>query len=89
MLLRAVFLNKSMQVLVLVLSGAMPRLAGYVDTSVEPTLEQLERMKVLLYSTDIVGVSLAIARLWCYPLTRERCRQIRAKLSERNKASEG
>ncbi|MBL6912679.1 MAG: MFS transporter [Puniceicoccaceae bacterium] len=82
------FLNKSMQVLVLALSGAMPRLAGYVDTSVAPSLEQLERMKVLLYSTDIVGVLFALALLWFYPLTRERCRQIRVKLSERNEAAE-
>jgi GPH family glycoside/pentoside/hexuronide:cation symporter len=78
------FLNKSMQVLVLILSGAMPRLAGYVDTSAPPSTEQLERMKVLLYSTDIVGVLLAIVLLWCYPLTRERCGQIRAKLAARN-----
>jgi GPH family glycoside/pentoside/hexuronide:cation symporter len=78
------FLNKSMQVLVLALSGAMPRLAGYVDTSVAPTLQQLERMKVLLYSTDIIGVLLAVALLWCYPLTRERCRQIRAELDARS-----
>jgi Na+/melibiose symporter-like transporter len=56
---------------------------------VPPNLEQLERMKVLLYSTDIIGVLLALALLWCYPLTRERCRQIRAKLSARNKDSEG
>ena len=83
------FLNKSMQVIVLALSGAMPRLAGYMDTSVPPNLEQLECMKVLLYSTDIIGVLLALALLWCYPLTRERCRQIRAKLSARNKDSEG
>ena len=78
------FLNKSMQVLVLILSGAMPRLAGYVDTSAPPSTEQLERMKVLLYSTDIVGVLLAISLLWFYPLSRERCRQIRAKLAARN-----
>lgn len=80
------FLNKSMQVLVLVLSGAMPRLAGYVDTSTPPSMEQLERMKVLLYSTDILGVSLAIALLWCYPLSRTRCQQIRAQLAKRSSA---
>jgi GPH family glycoside/pentoside/hexuronide:cation symporter len=81
------FLNKSMQVIVLALSGAMPRLSGYVDTSEPPSIEQLERMKVWLYSTDIVGVLLALALLWFYPLTRERCRQIRAKLSERNETA--
>lgn len=78
------FLKKSMEVVVLALSGAMPRLAGYVDTSVAPTIDQLERMKVLLYSTDIVGVLLALALLWCYPLTRERCQEIRVKLAARN-----
>ena len=75
------FLKKTVEVLVLALSGAMPRLAGYVDASVPPTLEQLERMKVLLYGTDIVGVLFALALLWCYPLTRARCQRIRAESS--------
>ena len=71
--LRPAFLNKGMQVLVLALSGAMPRLAGYVDTSVPPSIEQLERMKVLLYSTDIVGVLLALVLLWvCSVATADR-----------------
>lgn len=77
------FLNKSVQVLVLALSGVLPRLAGYVDTSVAPTLEQLERMKVLLYTTDIAGIGLALVLLWFYPLTRERCAEIRRQLNNR------
>ena len=81
------FLNKTMQVVVLALSGVLPRLAGYVDTSVPPSIEQLERMKVLLYTTDIAGVSLALLLLWFYPLTRDRCSEIRAMLSERNQTA--
>lgn len=75
------FLNKMMQVLVLVLSGLMPRLAGYDDFSVAPTLDQLERMKFLLVLTDVLGIGLAFCLLWFYPLTRERCDAIRAQLN--------
>ena len=39
------FLSKIISVVVLVLSGLMPRLAGYTDFSIASTPEQLERMK--------------------------------------------
>jgi Na+/melibiose symporter-like transporter len=61
----------------------MPRLVGYVDTSVPPTFELLERMKTLLYSTDIVGISIALIFLWFYPLSRKRCAEIRSQLDAR------
>jgi Na+/melibiose symporter-like transporter len=77
------FLFKIVEVLVLVLSGLMPRLVGYVDTSVPPTFELLERMKTLLYSTDIVGISIALVFLWFYPLSRTRCAEIRSQLDAR------
>ncbi len=72
--------------MMLALSGILPRLAGYVDTSAPPTMVQLERMKVLLYSTDIAGISLALLLLWFYPLTRHRCAEIRRQLNERSLA---
>lgn len=78
------FLFKFVQVFVLILSGAMPRIAGYVDTSIAPSLEQLEFMKVIVYSTNIVGVSIAIYFLYFYPLTRIRCAEIKKQLDERH-----
>lgn len=74
------FLNKMVQVIVLVLSGLMPRLAGYTDFSVAPTMDQLERMKILLVATQVIGVSLAFFFLWFYPLSRRRCAVIRSTL---------
>ena len=78
------FLFKFVQVFILIISGAMPALAGYVDTSIAPTMPQLETMKVLVYSTNIVGVSAAIYFLYFYPLTRKRCALIRKQLDERH-----
>ncbi len=80
------FLNKTMQVVVLVLSGLMPRLAGYVDTSVPPSMEQLERMKFLLCATDVVGISIALLFLFFYPLSRTRCAENRRLLEDRKRS---
>lgn len=74
------FLNKMVQVVVLVLSGLMPRFAGYTDYSIAPTIEQLECMKMLLAVTHVIGIVLAVVFLWFYPLTRERCAEIRQEL---------
>ena len=79
------FLNKTMQVVVLVLSGLMPRLAGYVDTSVPPSMEQLERMKFVLCATDVAGISIALLFLFFYPLSRTRCAENRRLLEERER----
>ncbi len=83
------FLSKITQIVVLVLSGLMPRLAGYTDFSVAPTLEQLEQMKLLLVITDVVGIGLAFCFLWFYPLTRERCADIRRSLDARKIIKQG
>ncbi len=79
------FLNKMVQVVVLILSGLMPRLAGYTDFSVDPTFEQLERMKTLLLIANLAGVIPALICLWVYPLTRQRCAEIRSLLDKRKK----
>jgi len=81
------FLNKMVQVVVLLLAGLMPRLAGYTDFSLAPTMEQLERMKMLLVVTDVVGIGLAFFFLWFYPLTRERCTETRRILDTRKTAN--
>jgi Na+/melibiose symporter-like transporter len=77
-------LYKMMEVSVLLLSGWMPSLAGYVDTSIPPTMDQLERMKFLLCATDIAGISIALLFLFFYPLSRNRCHDIRRQLDARN-----
>ena len=74
------FVGKIAEVSVLLLSGLMPRLAGYVDTKVAPSMEQLETMKTLLFSTDIIGIVAALALLFFYPLTRKKCAEIQQKL---------
>jgi glycoside/pentoside/hexuronide:cation symporter, GPH family len=74
---------KLMEVAVLILSGWMPRLAGYIDTSTAPNFEQLERMKFLLISTDVAGISVALIFLFFYPLSRKRCTEIRSELDAR------
>lgn len=76
-------LYKIVEVAVLLLSGWMPSLAGYVDTSVPPTMEQLEKMKFLLCSTDVAGISIALIFLCFYPLSRSRCKDIRQQLDAR------
>jgi len=78
-------LYKMVEVAVLILSGLMPSLAGYVDTSVPPTMEQLEKMKFLLCSTDVAGIASALIFLCFYPLSRSRCKDIRRQLDERIK----
>lgn len=81
------FLNKIVQVFVLILSGLMPRLAGYSDFSIAPSLGQLERMKWWLVVTDVAGISLAFIFLCFYPLTRERCDETRRKLEKSRQVS--
>jgi GPH family glycoside/pentoside/hexuronide:cation symporter len=79
------FLNKMVQIVVLILSGLMPRLIGYTDFTVAPTMSQLERMKVMLILTQVVGIGLAFFFLWFYPLTRDRCTAIRRQLNLRQR----
>ena len=74
------FMGKIAEVAVLLLSGLMPRLAGYTDTSVDPSLEQLQTMKTLLFSTDIIGIGAALFLLFFYPLSREKCDEIQDQL---------
>ncbi|EDM26452.1 hypothetical protein LNTAR_05739 [Lentisphaera araneosa HTCC2155] len=79
---------KVSDVFVLLLSGYMPRLAGYVNTEVKPNMEQLENMKTLLVASDIIGVIAAIILIVFYPLSRKKCQQIQEQLEARNAANE-
>ena len=47
-------------------------------------MEQLLTMKSLLVATDIAGVAIALICIFFYPLTRERCADIKKQLQARN-----
>lgn len=80
------FLGKLTQVFVLVLSGLMPRLAGYVDTSIPPNIDQLQWMKAWLMITDLLGVLVAIGLLYFYALDRARAHRNRKTLDDRHQS---
>jgi GPH family glycoside/pentoside/hexuronide:cation symporter len=77
------FFGKTAQVGTLLLAGALPRMAGYVDTSVPPALAQLERMRAMLIAIQFIALLIAITILWFYPLTRARSEAIRRQLDQR------
>jgi GPH family glycoside/pentoside/hexuronide:cation symporter len=81
------FLNKTNQVIVLIAGGWLPRLAGYWDSTRAPTLHQLERMKLLLITTQVIGVVASLVCIWCYPLTRARSERTRRELDRRRSVS--
>jgi GPH family glycoside/pentoside/hexuronide:cation symporter len=77
------FLGKIAQVATLLLAGALPRLAGYADTSVPPALGELKVMRAMLIGIQFVAVLAAIIIIWFYPLTRSRSEATRRLLDER------
>ncbi|WDE99022.1 MFS transporter [Lentisphaera profundi] len=81
-------LNKGVQIVIFLISGYMPKLAGYVDQSVPPNMEQLLNMKKLLVATDIAGVAIALCCIFFYPLTRDRCASIKKQLQDRSAQKE-
>jgi glycoside/pentoside/hexuronide:cation symporter, GPH family len=54
------FFGKVAQVATLLLAGALPRMAGYVDTSVPPTLRELKVMRAILIGVQFVAILAAI-----------------------------
>jgi glycoside/pentoside/hexuronide:cation symporter, GPH family len=79
------FFGKTAQVGTLLLAGALPRIAGYTDTSVPPELTQLELMRAMLIGIQFVALVIAISILWFYPLTRSRSEAIRRQLDARRR----
>jgi glycoside/pentoside/hexuronide:cation symporter, GPH family len=79
------FFGKTAQVGTLLLAGALPRMAGYVDTSVPPEPAQLETMRAMLIGIQFVALVIAICILWFYPLTRSRSEAIRDQLDQRRR----
>ena len=61
------FFGKVAQVATLLLAGALPRMAGYLDTSVPPTLRELKVMRAILIGVQFVAILAAITIIWFYP----------------------
>ena len=79
------FFGKAAQVGTLLLAGALPRMTGYVDTSVPPQPAQLEMMRAMLIGIQFVALVIAIFVLWFYPLTRSRSEATRRQLDQRRR----
>jgi GPH family glycoside/pentoside/hexuronide:cation symporter len=77
------FFGKVAQVGTLLLAGALPRMAGYLDTSVPPQLSELKVMRAMLIGIQFVAVLVAIIIIWFYPLTRSKSEATRRLLDER------
>ena len=77
------FFGKVAQVATLLLAGALPRMAGYVDMSVPPALSELKAMRTMLIGIQLVAILAAIIIIWYYPLTRSRSEATRRLLEER------
>lgn len=79
--------NRLSQILMLLIAGWLPHLAGYASTAELPTTAQLTSMKALLIGTQFAGVAVAFAVLLYFPITRHRAAQVRAQLESRRAAS--
>jgi GPH family glycoside/pentoside/hexuronide:cation symporter len=79
------FFGKVAQVGTLLLAGALPRMAGYIDTSVPPELSELKMMRAMLISIQFVAILVAIVIIWFYPLTRSISESTRRLLDERKR----
>jgi glycoside/pentoside/hexuronide:cation symporter, GPH family len=79
------FFGKVAQVATFLLAGALPRMAGYVDTSVPPTLRELKVMRAILIGVQFIAILAAITIIWFYPLTRSRSEATRRLLDERRR----
>ena len=79
------FFGKVAQVGTLLLAGALPRMAGYLDTSVPPQLSELKVMRAMLIGIQFVAVLVAIIIIWFYPLTRSKSEATRRLLDERKR----
>jgi GPH family glycoside/pentoside/hexuronide:cation symporter len=79
------FFGKVAQVATLLLAGALPRMAGYIDTSIPPALSELQMMRAMLIGIQFIAILVAILIIWFYPLTRSRSEATRHLLDERRR----
>jgi glycoside/pentoside/hexuronide:cation symporter, GPH family len=80
------FFGKVAQVGTLLLAGALPRMAGYLDTSLPPQLSELKVMRAMLIGIQFVAILIAIIIIWFYPLTRSKSEATRRLLDERKRS---
>jgi len=81
------FMNKSMQMVMMVASGWLPHLAGFSAVAkASPTVAQLVSMKWLLIGIQDGCMVLAFLLLWFYPITRSRSEETRRQLDSRKRA---
>ncbi|MGB9275021.1 MAG: MFS transporter, partial [Terrimicrobiaceae bacterium] len=83
------FFGKLAQVATLLLAGALPRMAGYLDASVPPALSELKVMRAMLIGIQFVAILAAMIIIWSYPLTRSRSEATRRLLNERGQKATG
>ena len=83
------FFGKLAQVATLLLAGALPRMAGYLDASVPPALSELKVMRAMLIGIQFVAILAAMIIIWFYPLTRSRSEATRRLLNERGRNAAG
>jgi glycoside/pentoside/hexuronide:cation symporter, GPH family len=79
------FFGKTAQVGTLLLAGALPRIAGYADTSAPPGPAELQAMRAMLIGIQFVALVIAIVIIWFYPLTRSRSEATRRLLDQRRR----
>lgn len=79
--------NRFSQILMLLIAGWLPHLAGYVSTAELPTTAQLTSMKYMLIGTQFAGVAVGLGVLLYFPITRQRAADVRAQLESRRTAN--
>ncbi len=79
-------INRVVSILLILVAGFMPYLAGYTDMTCRPTEPQLLAMKWILILVQGAAAILAIFFLWFYPITRHHAEEMRRVLDERARA---
>jgi hypothetical protein len=72
----------------ILIAGALPRIAGYLDTNVPPTAHELEVMRAILIAIQLVAIIIAISFFFFFPLNRARSEEIRKKLEKKRLSPE-
>ena len=83
----ATAINRTVGIVLILVAGFMPYLAGYTDMSVRPTEGQLVAMKWILIAVQGTAALAALAFLWFYPITRHRAESTRRVLDERHRGA--
>ena len=80
-------INRVLSILLILVAGFMPYLAGYTDMTVRPSESQLIAMKWVLIVVQGAAAMLAIFFLYFYPITRHHAEEMRRILDERARSA--